>query len=317
MHESVFFGRVQSLKVYLCGVQLWSRMNAYSESIAGMERLHYVLRGIRKLQGNAHLRPPRLPITRHMLHFMFDGAALFSSVHDRDMIRSAITLAFFGLLRISEFCPPSVKKFSPSRHLTVGDVSVDLVARFASVSLKESKSDPFRLGVIVRIGVLPHRLCPVRALATYLLVRGPRPGPLFVFDNGAVLTRVFLVNLLRQWFPSATTVNTHSFRRGGATALASSGVSSFMIQLLGRWRSNSYLQYIDITEATLSNAFHRVIAEDTEDGSVQRTLSTALAWHALLGVSWRRRPGCVVACTEDPHRTRFVYVRVMLYLCLY
>ena len=102
----------KSLKVYLCGVQLWSRMNAYSESIAGMERLHYVLRGIRKLQGNAHLRPPRLPITLHILHFMFDGAALFPSVHDRDMLRSAITLAFFGLLRISESAPVGVKIFT-------------------------------------------------------------------------------------------------------------------------------------------------------------------------------------------------------------
>ena len=117
---------------------------------------------------------------------------------------------------------------------------------------------------MVRVGALPHRLCPVRALATYLVGRGLGPGPLFVFHSGAVLTRAFLVNLLRRWFPTIATVNTHSFRRGGASALAAQGVSSFVIQTLGRWRSNSYLTYIDITGENLDNAFLRVVPEDRD-----------------------------------------------------
>ena len=210
----------KGIKVYLCGVQLWSRMNCYSECIASMDRLRYVLRGIRKLQGNTHIRPPRQPVTLQMLEFMFSAADLFASSHDRDMIRAATTVAFFGLLRVSEICPPSSSKFLASKHLTVGDVSIDVPGRFASISLKESKSDPFRLGVVVRIGALSHRLCPVRALASFLVTRGSGTGPLFIFESGAALTRGFLVNMLRQWFPTASSVNTHSFRRGGETALA-------------------------------------------------------------------------------------------------
>lgn len=243
-------------------------MNAYTEVIATMERLRYVLRGIRRLQGNAHVRPPRAPITLHMLHFIFHASAMFPSSHDRDMIRSAVTLAFFGLLRVSEFSSPSVSKFSPTKHLTVSDVTIDRQSRFVSVVIKESKSDPFRLGVTVRVGALNHCLCPVRALQNFLLFRGSNPGPLFVFHNGAFLTRKFLADLLKQWFPHVPTANTHSFRRGGATALASSGVSSFVIQILGRWKSDTYLKYIDIAEPTFTNAFERVVSGNTDDPSL-------------------------------------------------
>ena len=172
---------------------------------------------------------------------------------------------FFGLLLVSEFCPPSASKFSKDIHLSVEDVDVNLSAGYVAVSLKQSKSDPFRLGVTIRIGSLNHRLCPVRAMAAYLLARGSAPGPLFVFRSGAVFTRVFLVNMLRKWFPTVGTINSHSFRRGGATALAASGASDFTIQLLGRWKSYSYLRYIDITDSTFTNPFHRVMGNEVED----------------------------------------------------
>ena len=251
--------------MYLCGVQLWCTMNGFYDKVADMERLHYVLRGIRRLQGNTHIRPPRAPVTVSMLEFMYDAAALFPSAHDCALVRSVVTLAFFGLLRVSEICPPSAGKFSKERHLTVADVVVDLPSRYVAVTLKESKSDPFRVGVTVRVGSLNHRLCPVRAMASYLLVRGSAPGPLFVFGNGALFTRVFLISMLRQWFPTISTVNSHSFRRGGATALAASGASDFTIQLLGRWKSNTYLRYINITDSTFVNPFNRVMRNGVEE----------------------------------------------------
>ena len=42
--------------------------------------------------------------------------------------------------------------------------------------------------------------------------------------------------MLRQWFPHVT-LPTLTLSVGGATALALSGVSSFVIQKLGRWKS--------------------------------------------------------------------------------
>jgi hypothetical protein len=38
----------------------------------------------------------------------------------------------------------------------------------------------------------------------------------------------------------------HSFRRGGATVAGQLGLSEPAVKLLGRWRSDSYLRYVDL-----------------------------------------------------------------------
>ena len=49
------------------------------------------------------------------------------------------------------------------------------------------------------------------------------------------------------------------------------GVSSFVIQTLGRWRSNTFLTYIDITDGTVGNAFARVVGlDDVTDETSKR-----------------------------------------------
>ena len=87
-------------------------------------------------------------------------------------------------------------------------------SRYVAVTLKESQSDPFRAGVTVHIGSLNRRLCPVRAMASYLLVRGSAPGPLFV---------------------------------------------------LGRWKSYTYLRYVDITDSIFVNPFRWVVHNGVEE----------------------------------------------------
>jgi hypothetical protein len=38
--------------------------------------------------------------------------------------------------------------------------------------------------------------------------------------------------------------SSHSFRRGGATLAAQTGISSSLIQLMGDWKSDAYKKYI-------------------------------------------------------------------------
>ena len=57
-----------TIKVYLCGIQYFSLMQGFSTSISGMNRLYYLLRGIRRSQGTFFTRPRRRPITlNHLL----------------------------------------------------------------------------------------------------------------------------------------------------------------------------------------------------------------------------------------------------------
>ena len=249
----------RTITVYLCGIQLWSRLSSFPQDISLMERLHYVLRGIRRLQGNTHVRPQRTPITLASLSHLHSRAELGQHLHDTRLLQAAMSLAFFGLLRVSEFCAPKSTTFDPTCHLLVDDVAIDVSTQVVTVRLKASKSDPFRIGVNVRVGATPGPLCPVQAMARFLFIRGSSAGPLFTLHNGQFLTRRYLVHFLRKWLPHDDSINTHSFRRGGATALAASGVPQYIIQGLGRWKSLVFLRYIDLADPAIVSAFARII----------------------------------------------------------
>ena len=78
--------------------------------------------------------------------------------------------------------------------------------------------------------------------------RFPGNSPLFRLQN-STFTRQFVTNALRTSFARLGVEGNysgHSFRRGAATSAKEAGLSDAEIQLLGRWKSNSYRFYIDL-----------------------------------------------------------------------
>ena len=70
------------------------------------------------------------------------------------MIRNCLLPAFFVFLRTGELTVPTGSSYNPSVHLSVGDIAVDHPSRplFVCVTIKQSKTDPFRKGVDLFIG---------------------------------------------------------------------------------------------------------------------------------------------------------------------
>ena len=66
--------------------------------------------------------------------------------------------------------------------------SADLITSVLRVTLKQSKTDPFRKGICLFLGKTATNLCPVAAMLNYLVVRGSQDGPLFIFKDGSFLT---------------------------------------------------------------------------------------------------------------------------------
>ena len=251
--------------MYLCGVQYWSKLQGGTTLIKKMPRLHYVKTAIRRVQGSMYNKPARTPVSWHMLERICAFIACTESAHDADMLTSAVLLAFFALLRVSEYTTPSSSTFDESIHHSVSDVAVIWTRRIATINIKVSKTDPFREGVCLKVGMLGHYLCPVRALARYLLIRGPRPGPLFLFRNGAHLTRARILDILTRALPDIPNINTHSFRRGGASALAAAGIPDTTIRVLGRWKSNAYADYIEFTDGFFITANRAMTRPDRKN----------------------------------------------------
>ena len=184
---------------------------------------------MKRSQGEVDKRE-RLPITPPLLRkikSVWDG-----QVQDYDivMLWAACCLAYFGFLRAGELTVPSDSAFDPSIHLSWGNLAVDNPESPAimSVTLKASKMNPFRKGVTLYIRWVSSDLCPVSAMLAYLVLRGKKAGPLFVFKDGRLLTRQRFVaavrDPLRQVGIAANSYAGHSFRIGAATTAASRGL---------------------------------------------------------------------------------------------
>ena len=70
--------------------------------------------------------------------------------------------------------------------------------QFIRITIKQSKTDPFRKGIDLYIGRTGNDLCPVAALQSYLADRGSKGGPFFMFTDGRPLTRQHLVDSVRK-----------------------------------------------------------------------------------------------------------------------
>ena len=122
-------------------------------------RLHRVVLGIKRSQGSSSA--VRLPITDSLMIVIFKSLDL--QLHDHCMFWAACNLAYFGFLRSAELSVPSLAAFSPSIHLAVSDVAVDSLTSPSCLRLtiKASKTDPFRKGCSVHIGRGSGPLCAI------------------------------------------------------------------------------------------------------------------------------------------------------------
>ena len=125
------------------------------------------------------------------------------------------------------------------------------------ITIKQSKTGPFRNRVSLFLGRTSVDLCPVESLLDNLVVRGSKDGRLFIFKDGRPLTRQCLVTVLREVLQVAgmdqSKYSGHSFRIGAATTAAARGMEDSIIKTLGRWNSVAYLQYVKIPREQMAS----------------------------------------------------------------
>ena len=79
-------------------------------------------------------------------------------------------------------------------------------------------------------------------------MRNSTPGALFIYGSGQPLTKDYLTSetwqLLSQAVLNPSEYAGHSYRIGAATTAAAVGLPTWLIKLVGRWSSESYMRYI-------------------------------------------------------------------------
>ena len=188
----------------------------------------------------------------------------YGANYDSLMLWAAMSLAFFGFMRLGELTCNS--QFNAQIHLVPSDItfhpSLSNPSQ-VSVKVKVSKTDPFRVGQTIIIGKTSEGLCPVNAIKNYLSRRGPSDGPLFIFASGKPLTKDALTqetrNLLSHLGIKSSDYAGHSFRIGAATAAASVGLPPWLVKTLGRWSSDCYERYIQCPQSVLSEVSFKLL----------------------------------------------------------
>lgn len=251
----------RTIKTYLSGLRFAHIRSGFPDPFqAGqMPRLEYVLRGIRKEETkNGRVVRERLPITPVSLRQLKGRWAAHGSDRDSKMLWAACCLAFFAFLRVGEMTVPDDSSYDCQVHLSFGDIAIDdpKCPTFVRLTLKQSKTDPFRKGIDLFVGQTGAELCPVAALLDYMCARGAQPGPLFMYGDGRPLTRKRFVEEIREALKGAGIDEkkycSHSFRIGAATTAASKGLEDSVIKTLGRWESSAYLLYLRLPRDSLA-----------------------------------------------------------------
>jgi hypothetical protein len=245
--------------LFLSATQHYARLQWGVEyEILRGRQLHETLVALKRKYSSTAVAVAKVPITLDDL--VAFHARLDRRYFEHARIWCAALLAFFGLLRIGEYCNGS---------LLIGDVCPQPYG--LDVVIRHSKTSPHQ-AVRISMAARPDALCPVAALRHYSLFfpllripSSPR-DPLFVvrIRGGAQLELMKpqhfiddIRGLIRCLFPSRDVDGYagHSFRRGGTTAMLQAGVSQVIVQRHGRWVSDAFKRYLD----SLSSPATRVI----------------------------------------------------------
>ena len=273
------FGRAQStIKKKLSGIRFHHRRHGLADPFADSPALTYHLKGLKKLAGAAR---GKMPATKDLLEHV--NARLSTGSVMLACLNAAIQLAFFVLLRTSEYCVIPLSRngaFDPDSTLLDGDVMLICRGKMLPwdevedddyphvsevvISIKKSKTDQNRVGVTRSAERTGERLCVVAAILRFIKLRleygvtSSVDSPFFRWGNDFTqhLRRDSVSKALKH---SAKLLGqhvseyaSHSLRIGGATALIHSGASAESVRRFGRWKSDTWQQCSWSTRGLLS-----------------------------------------------------------------
>lgn len=241
--------KYDTIRGYLFGLRSHHIESGHADPLADTPLLHKMLRGIKKIQGQAD-KKPKFPVTLALLELIHP--LIDPSSHDHLMLFASWCVAEAGLLRASEFTAFPGNGAPPLCNRNISEIKVDGGYVFRILHLEASKADPFRRGVDVILGHSASPANALNALASYNAARSAAAlsptAPLFAWKDGTPLSKEGCVRNL-QVAISLLSMDTSrfsgfSFRRGGAQSLRDAGVPDHLIQAIGRWASDAYKVYL-------------------------------------------------------------------------
>ena len=237
--------------------------------LKNMQTLEQVREGIARKKRSSNTRI-RAPVTTELLG-KIRQILDWESVDDKVFFAMAC-LCTYGMFRLNEVFEDTALG---DPGLRVRDVTVVSNSEF-HIRVVQCKTDTRGRGATVELFANGSPSCPFQAfIVGYWWPVGhkrPKHAPLFAWHDGSVVKRKEFVKKMRAVVTKLgldpTHYSGHSFRRGGATSLATAGVSDATIRELGRWKSLSYQLYVDTTKEAKAQASKKMAAALDNQGRV-------------------------------------------------
>ena len=243
--------------LHSCNLQP-STVRSYLSAISFTHKLHgnqdptncfRIRKLIEAFKRKSHNAYDRKPIKRCLLKKMVRRLKKVTHTeYDRWLFNAIFIIMYHACLRVSE-----VARSSNSKH-TMSFKQMFIRGGKLVLCLKSYKHSNQRTSKIV-LPACKGCICPVRAYKKYKKLRKRIPGPFFLKENGKAASRNVIAKMLKKVIEALSLnpkhFNTHSFRIGKITDLATTGSSSNKIKSAGRFHSNAYLNYIKPGHVTI------------------------------------------------------------------
>ena len=245
-----------SIIAYLSAVKTLHTLLGFSTRGFRGILLKLTLQGLRRM--NTHVPRRARPITPTLLKKVY-----FQLNHNNPkdaVFWLTCIMAFFLLFRKSNLVPNTKDGFNGRKQLKVADCTI--INNRLVVGIRWAKNQQFSRELLTF--PLPSLgdsvLCPLRAFKKVLSLFKHEPQQhLFCLPSGDSLTYRYFQEQLKEILanlgvPNADEYTSHSYRRGGTTFLFLCGVPLEIRKLLGNWRSQCYLTYLEFPLETRTAA---------------------------------------------------------------
>jgi hypothetical protein len=257
-HRAAYL-KVKTVAGYLYGIRRLHVERGLRDPLKGKVALVTLLRDLKKRY--AVPSRPKFSLTTEVLLKLV--SSFERHTHDGRMLWAAKLVGVFGLLRGGEFMVSNGRQprllLEHIRWLSTHHFTLRLVW---------SKMDISRIGYLVHFFANGSVVCPVAAMKDYLsrcpiVWKHAGQSALFRWKDGSPLDkkrdRVVMGDMLAAAGYSMANYGAVSCRRGGALSLSQAGQANHVIQIMGRWKSESFLRYIDTSQVDMASAARAMV----------------------------------------------------------
>ena len=203
-----------------------------------------ILRGVQKARYNK--KQPLKPIDKALLYSLVNTLPFIAdSKFNMILYKALFLITFYACLRAGEIVISNTNKHTICiNQLRTTKTDAGFGYQIILNSYKHSGTN------CPKINIQPNGSdqCPVSALSKYLALRPNKSGPIFIDITGQPINRKQFSDTLKNCLAfreiPANHYNTHSFRIGRATQMASDEYSDPFIKSVGRWKSAAFKKYI-------------------------------------------------------------------------